>query len=159
MNMLPVFQWFEESGLGRTVRESVWAFAVIESIHLLALVTLGGAVLIVDLRALNLGLRERSLREVAEEARRFMNLGLVVLILSGMALFASEAVKCYYSVPFWVKMWALLFATIFTYAVRNRVVLAGEGGVSDTTLRLASVLSMLAWFVVAASGRWIGFSG
>ena len=40
MNLLPLFQWCEESGIGRTVRESVWAFAVIESTHLLSLVCL-----------------------------------------------------------------------------------------------------------------------
>ena len=55
MNLLPFFQMVEESGLGRAVRESVWAFAVIESVHLLALAMMGGAVLLVDMRMLNIG--------------------------------------------------------------------------------------------------------
>src|SRR3954471_9675226 len=106
MELLPLFQWSEESGLGRMVRESVWAFAAIESIHLLALSTLGGAVLLVDLRMLNLGLRQRTIRELAFEARPYGRVALLVLIVSGVALFASEATKCYYSTPFWVKMTA-----------------------------------------------------
>ena len=46
MDLLPIFQSIEESGIGRAVRESVWAFAVIESIHLIALTTMGGAALL-----------------------------------------------------------------------------------------------------------------
>ena len=48
----------------------MWAFAVIESVHLLALATMGGAVLLVDLRMLNLGLRRRPVAELAREAQR-----------------------------------------------------------------------------------------
>ena len=159
MDLLAVFQWFEESGLGRAVRESVWAFAVIESIHLLALVLMGGAALIVDMRMLNLGLRHRPVAELARDAQRFLSLGLVLLVVSGTALFASEAVKCYYSTPFWVKIITLFFATIFTYGIRNRVAFAAEGRVGGATQAMVAVLSIGMWFTVAAAGRWIGFSG
>jgi hypothetical protein len=157
MNLLPFFQTVEESGLGRMVRESVWAFAGIESVHLLALTMLGGSVLIVDMRMLNLGLRQRPVSELARDAQPFMTLGLVVLIISGVALFASEAVKCYYSSPFWVKMWALAIAIIYTYTVRRGVVFAEN--TSTSTRVLTALLSVALWFTVAAAGRWIGFSG
>ena len=159
MDLLALFQWLEASGLGRAVRESVWAFAVIESIHLIALVTMGGAALIVDMRLLNLGLRQRPVAELAREAQRFLSAGLVLLILSGSALFASEAVKCYYSTPFRIKIITLFFATIFTYGVRNRVALAEEGRVGSASKAIVAVLSIGLWFTVAAAGRWIGFSG
>ena len=159
MDLLALFQWFEQSGVGLAVRESVWAFAVIESIHLIALVMLGGSALLVDLRLLNLGLRQRPVAELARDAQRFFSAGLVLLILSGSALFASEAVKCYYSAPFRIKIITLVFATIFTYGVRNRVALAEEGRVGGASKALVAVLSIGMWFTVAAAGRWIGFSG
>ena len=159
MDLLAFFQWFEESGLGRAVRESVWAFAVIESIHLIALVMLGGSALLVDMRMLNLGLRQRPVAELARDAQRFFSFGLGLLVVSGTALFASEAVKCYYSTPFWIKIITLFVATIFTYGVRNRVAFAQEGRVGVASKALVAVLSIGMWFTVAASGRWIGFSG
>lgn len=159
MDLLPFFQWSEETGLGRMVRESVWAFAVIESVHLLALATLGGAVLLVDMRMLNLGLRARPVAELARDSQRFVRAGLAVLILSGIALFASEAVKCYYSYPFWVKMGALILAIGFTFTVRSRVALAAEGQIPAGTQMIVALVSIALWFTVAASGRWIGFSG
>jgi hypothetical protein len=158
MNLLPLFQWCEDSGIGRTVRESVWAFAMIESIHLLALATMGGAVLLVDFRMLGLGLRDRPVRELAGDAQPFVNGGLTVLVISGLALFASEAVKCYYSTPFLVKMCTLVVATLFTYTVRRRVAFANAD--AGRAIRLAvALVSVALWFTVAASGRWIGFSG
>ncbi|MGC4083028.1 MAG: hypothetical protein QM736_13195 [Vicinamibacterales bacterium] len=159
MDLLPFFQTVEESGLGRMVRESVWAFAAIESVHLIALATMGGAALLVDLRLLNLGLKERPIAEIAAEASRFFNLGLFVLVVSGIGLFASEAVKCYYSTPFWVKITTLFGATIFAYAVRNPVARAADGRIGGVTRALVALVSLTSWFVVAAAGRWIGFSG
>ena len=159
MDLLAFFQWFEGSGLGRAVRESVWAFAVIESIHLIALVMLGGSALLVDLRLLNLGLRQRPVAELARDAQRLFSFGLVLAVASGSALFASEAVKCYYSTPFWIKIITLFVAILFTFGIRNRVALAEEGRVGGATKALVAVLSIGMWFTVAAAGRWIGFSG
>jgi hypothetical protein len=159
MDLLPLFQWSEQSGLGRIVRESAWAFAVIESMHLLALATMGGAALLVDLRLLNVGLRQRPVAELAGEAQRFFNLGLAVLIVSGLGLFASEAVKCYHSTAFRVKMIALVSATLFAYLVRKRVAFADEGRFGNGTKALVAMVSMALWFTVAAGGRWIGYSG
>lgn len=156
MNLLPVFQWFEDSGLGKAVRESVWAFAAIESVHLLALAAMGGAILLVDFRALNIGMRHRSISELAREMQPLVTLSLIVLIVTGVALFASEGVKCYYSTPFWIKMSTLLVATIYTYTIRRRSVMSPSPGGTQAFIAVGSIAL---WFVVAASGRWIGFSG
>jgi hypothetical protein len=159
MNLLPVFQSIEESGLGRAVRESVWAFAAIESIHLLALAVMGGTVLLVDMRMLNLGLRQRSVSELARETQTLMSGALVVLVISGLGLFVSEAVKCYYSPPFRVKMIALVAAIIYTYTIRRRVATATDRQRDGGRQMLVAAVSVALWFTVAASGRWIGFTG
>src|SRR5712691_6866186 len=54
--MLDLFHAIEFSAAGQLIKSSSWAFAVTESIHLLALSVIGGAVLVVDLRMLGLGL-------------------------------------------------------------------------------------------------------
>ena len=74
------------------------------------------------------------------------------------ALFLSEAVKCYYSPPFWYKIGILILATIFTFTLRRRVLAgaAGEiGGVGKA--RWTAFASLGLWFSVAFSGRWIAF--
>src|SRR3954447_22930997 len=84
MSLLPFFQWCEASALGTAIRESPWAFAAIESVHLLALSVIGGAVLLVDLRLLGLGLRNQPLAEIARNAQRWFNVSLAVMLVTGV---------------------------------------------------------------------------
>lgn len=152
-----LFEWFEMTGPGVVVRESVWMFPVLEAIHLLGLCLLGGAVLLVDLRILGLTLTQRSVSELAGQMRPWLVGAIGVLLVTGSLLFLSEAVKCFYNQSFWVKMIALPAALLFTFAVRERV--AAKLDVEVTfAARSIAVASMALWFTVAAAGRWIGFS-
>ncbi len=156
MDLLPFFAWCESTGLGLVVRESVWLFPAIEAVHLLGLSLLGGAVLLVDLRLLNAGLTGTPTAVVARQARPWLIAAVVVMIATGVPLFLSEAVKCYYSPSFWVKMTTLPIALVFTFAVRQRV--AASRTVRRGPAALTGAVSMALWLVVAAAGRWIGFS-
>jgi hypothetical protein len=159
ITVLGFFQWCETSLLGNAIRSSPWAFAAIESCHLLALAVIGGAVLIVDLRLLGLGLRNQTVQEVARAAQPWMVGSLLVMIVSGVGLFLSESLKCYYSTPFWVKMTSLLLAIIFTFTIRRRVTMTDGANLRPVLYKLVALVSLGLWFGVGAGGRWIGFSG
>lgn len=156
MDLLPYFEWMESSGLGLVVRESVWLFPVIEAVHLLGLSLLGGAVLLVDLRLLNRGLTGTPVQALAKHTRPWLVASVAVMILTGVPLFLSEAVKCYYSPSFWVKILTLPIALGFTFFIRQRV--AESEAPARGTAAMTGATSMALWFVVAAAGRWIGFS-
>jgi len=156
MDLLSLFEWCETTGLGLVVRESVWLFPVIESVHLLGLSLLGGAIFLVDLRLLGAGLTATPVAVLARQVRPWLTTAVVVMVATGVPLFLSEAVKCYYSQAFWVKMLTLPLAIAFTYAVRQKV--AESEATSRTTAALTGAASMTLWVVVAAAGRWIGFS-
>jgi len=156
--LLPYFQWLSDTRVSQAIGQSSWAFAVVESVHLLALAVIGGAVLMVDLRLLGLGLRDQPIERVARDAFPWFVGSLIVMLITGFGLFMSEAIKCYYSTPFWVKMGSLLLAMIFAFTVRRKVALAGEGQVRPIWLKVVAVVSLVLWFAVGASGRWIGFS-
>ena len=151
-----LFEWFEYTTPGIVVRESVWMFPVIEAVHLLGLCLLGGAVLVVDLRMLGLGLRRQTIGEIARNLRPWLKGALGLMLVTGVLLFLSEAVKCYYNQSFWVKMTTLSVALVFTFTVRERVAVGMLG--ASARARLVAAASMLLWFTVAAAGRWIGFS-
>src|SRR5438105_921714 len=159
MNLLAFAQWCEASTLGNAIRTSTWAFAAIKSVHLLALSAIGGAVLVVDLRLLGLGLRDQRVRDLARDAYPWLVGSLVVMLVTGVGLFLSEPTKCYYSTPFWVKMASLLLAMIFTFTVKWKMTRADELRISPMWYRLVALVSLALWFGVGAGGRWIGFSG
>jgi len=156
MNLLPFFQWCEATAIGHAIRDSQWLFPVVESFHLIALALIGGTVLIVDLRLLGLGLRQQSASRLALDARRWMLGSLGVMVITGVPLFLSESVKCYYSSAFWFKMTFLGLAVLFTFTVRNRVA-AADQRVNPLIGKLVGLTSLALWFGVGAAGRWIGF--
>ena len=47
---------------------------------------------------------------------------LALMFASGILLFLSEATKCYYSFPFWIKMSSLLLAILFTFTIKSCVI-------------------------------------
>ncbi len=155
--LLSLFEWSESTGLGLVVRESVWLFPVIEAVHLLGLCMFGGALILVDLRMMGAGLTRTPLHVLARQARPWLVAGLVTMLASGVLLFMSEAVKCYYSQSFWVKMITLPLGIGFTFGVRDRVALAADAR-TGALVAATGVLSLALWVTVAAAGRWIGFS-
>jgi hypothetical protein len=155
--VLPFFEWCEATWLGQTVRDSLWLFPAIEAVHLLGLSLLGGSLLIVDLRMLGVGLRRQTIADLAALARPWLLVSIGVMVMTGVPLFLSEAVKCYYNPSFWVKITTLPVALAYTFGVRQRIACRGA---LDTSVksRLVALGSLGLWFTVAAAGRWIGFS-
>ena len=156
MTWLPFFEWCEATRLGLAVRESVWLFPVVEAVHLLGLSLLGGVVLLVDLRMLGAGLTRTPVPVLARSVRPWLRAAVTLMALTGLLLFLSEAVKCYYSQAFWVKITTFPVAVGFTFLVRQRVAEADD--TAPMTARLTGAASIALWFIVAAAGRWIGFS-
>ena len=107
MSLLPFFEWCEQAPLIVAMRGSLWLFPVIESLHLMGLALLGGAVVTVDLRLLGLGLRNQPVAQVARDAEKWLLVGLSVMLPTGWLLFMASAVKCYYLTAFWLKMTSL----------------------------------------------------
>jgi hypothetical protein len=155
MDLYPIFDAIELSPVGAGIRDSVWLFPAIEAVHLLALATLGGAALIVDLRLMGLGLRGQPVSALERNARPWLVAALGVLIATGLLLAVSEAVKLYGKPAFWLKMAALAAALAFTFLVRNPFARRDPAGVTAVAIGL---ISIGLWLTVAIAGRWIGFS-
>jgi hypothetical protein len=158
-DIYPFFEWCEASLIGETVRRSLWLFPVIEAFHLVALAALGGLILAVDMKLLGLVFPEHSVLQLSRDMRPWMNGSLAVILVSGILLFLSEAVKCYYNQPFWLKMGALFLALVFTYTVRDRVINSEPESVGPVWGRVTALTSLFLWGMVAWGGRWIGFWG
>jgi hypothetical protein len=154
--LLPFFEWCDSTLIGRTIRDSRFLFPIIESVHLLALTVLLGAVIVINLRLLGAGLRRQSSSLVARSLDPLMRWGFLVMVITGVLLFCSEALKCYESPPFRLKMLALLAAAVFHWTVvRPRI----DSSIEPSSLSriVIALVSTVLWFGVAVAGRAIGF--
>src|SRR5207253_1371737 len=126
--------------------------------HLVGLGVTAGAVLLVDLRLLGVGLRDHPVSQLAKDTEPWLLGSLTLMFASGIPLFLSEATKCYYSFAFWVKMTCLFLVIVYTFTIRRRVTWMDETDGRPLKGKAAAVVSLLLWFGVAWGGRWIGFS-
>jgi len=153
-----LFNWIEHTGIGTAIRDSLWQFAAIEAVHLLALAVIGGAVLIVDLRLLGWTLRRQPVKQIARDAEPWLLASLLTMLVTGYLLMASLAASKYYvNLAFQLKMVFLVLAILFTYTVRRWLIYREDSQINPVAAKLVAVVSVLLWSGVGIMGRGIGF--
>jgi hypothetical protein len=152
------FDWIEHTRHGTVIRDSIWQFAAIEAVHLLALAVIGGAVLIVDLRLLGWTLRRQPVKQIARDAEPWLLGSLVMMLVTGYFLMASLAASKYYvNLAFQLKMVFLFLAILFTYTVRRWLVYKDDSQINPVLAKVVALVSVLLWSGVGIMGRGIGF--
>ena len=153
--LLELIYFLEDSFIGEYVRSSLWLFPVIQSFHLIGLGILGGSIVLGDFRLMGILMRTESTRYVVQVTKPWFNFGLIVLVTTGIPLFLSEAVKCYYSRAFWIKFTCLIAGILFVYFIRNPIALSRD---ENNLVKFLGLVSFCIWVVTAAYGLLIGFS-
>jgi uncharacterized membrane protein len=154
--MKPFFDWFQTLAFSVAFRESTWMFAVIEAAHLIAIAVFAGAVLMVDLRLLGSGLKERPLKQVARDAQPWLMGSIVALIVTGVPMVMGNGEKYYYSEFFWQKMGVLVVAFIYMFTIRRMFVRADEARTRPLWRKAVGLGSIALWLFVTVWGRLIG---
>lgn len=153
----PFFQWLGDLPVSQYIGQSVWIYPFVQTIHLLFLALLAGALLIVDLRLLGWGFVEQPVAKVARDARKWVIWGLVGLVITGMPQLLQNSMREYHSEFFWLKMQVLPVAILFTFTVRHKVTMADQARVGPFWSKLVALVSIALWFGgVAIPARLIG---
>jgi Family of unknown function (DUF6644) len=156
--LVPFFQWCDNTTISQAIRDSRFAFPVIENFHLFALTVLLGSLVVLVLRQFGLLYKTQPIHEVAEALRPWNRWGLAVMLLSGILLFLSEAMKCFGNTSFRVKMIFLFSALLFQFTVYERAVRA-EDNIASAGSKARAAVALCLWFGVGLAGRAIGFLG
>jgi hypothetical protein len=157
--LLPLFEWMETTWFGVIGKTWGAAFAVVEAFHLLAMAVLGGAVLVSDARLLGLVFSDQPARQVFDACHRLFVAALVLVVFTGVFMACGVALKIYYLPVYWYKMLALGVGIAFVFLIRRPLLRREYDSIRPSVRRAVAVASIMIWFTVAATGRWIGFSG
>jgi hypothetical protein len=154
--LLPFFKWSDTSWIGMTVRSSRLYFPIIETLHLLALTLLLGAIFMLNLRLCGLVMKNLPIRQVSRDLSPWLIGSLVAILASGFVLFTAEAMKCYSSEPFQAKMLFLFLAIAYHFTIFRKVT-----NTEREPKRLfgvaAGLVSVVLWLGVGLAGRGIAF--
>jgi hypothetical protein len=149
------FDWCETMPLGAWLKQSMWGFAIVETIHIMALAVLLGTMMVVDLRLLGLGLKRMPAEELERLLRPWFWGSFLTMIVSGSFLFSAEAVRLSKSGPFAYKMVFVLIAVMVQVTIHKNVIARGVDGAALG--KIAACVSLICWLGIALAGRAIAF--
>jgi Family of unknown function (DUF6644) len=162
VSILSVCEWLQSLPWASGIKESTWQFPVIESIHSLALAVMLWPAAILDLRLLGVVMRRRTVSSVAGQFLPWVWVGFATMVSSGAILFASEAVKCYHSPFFRMKLVLIavagLNALVFHKTVFGNVASWDEDVNAPWRAKLAGGCSLAIWIGVVAMGRGLAYA-
>ena len=156
---LPFFEWCDGLAMSQAYRESLYLFALTQSLHLVAVTTFVGAILIGDLRLLGWGPVGQSRAGIARSAQRILLWAGLAVLATGIPQFTTNALTYQRSPLFAFKMCLLAAALVFTATLRRRVAGADEGRLPSWVPRAVGAVSLALWMGVTISGRLITFYG
>jgi len=162
MTLLQAAQMLQASALGTTIRESEWWYAILNVVHILALMVAAGSIMFFDLRLLGFGLKRTPVSEAAASLLPWTWRGFAVMAVSGFLLISSEAERLYFNTAFRVKIVCLMLAglnvLLFHTTVFRGVEQWDRAAATPVRARLAGGVSLVLWTAILAAGRMIGYT-
>ncbi len=151
----------ESTGVGRYLRESLWAYPIVETIHIVGLATIYGAILVVDLRLVGVA-RGLSVTRLTRLAVPCALAAFPVVLLTGLMMFTAHAADFLGNRVFALKMGLILAAGVnaaMLHAGAFRTVAAWDvDALPPTSVRVAAALSIALWTGVIACGRLLAYT-
>jgi len=161
MDLSSFWLGLEASAVGDYVAQSTWAFPTLESLHVMAFVTVLGSLLVVDLRMLGLGWKDVKLTTLSHETLKITWIAFICALITGLLLFVSKASSYVINPYFKLKLISMAIAgvnmVVFQF-ITWKTVKEWDLGKVPMAAKVAGTLSLLLWICVVFFGRAIGFT-
>ena len=162
MSILETCQWLQDMPLATALRESQYMFPVIEGTHLLGMALMMGPVMMLDLRLAGVLWKSEPASKIRNLFLPITFVGFALLIVTGSLLFWSEAVRCYKSKFFLMKVGLLVLAglnaLVFHRTVDRNIGAWDNDPTPPPRAKLAGVSSLVLWTLVITAGRYTAYN-
>ena len=154
----------EASGLGQAMRQWLWLYPSVETVHIVGIGLLFGSIAVLDLRLLGFS-RNISARTLAKHVLPWTLGSFLLIIPSGLLMFTAHATEFIDSEVFILKMLLIMAAGLnaalfHTITFRTADVWDSEEMRKlppPPSARLAGALSLVLWISVIACGRLLAY--
>lgn len=159
--LLEFCQWLNGTAWSTYLRENDNPFPIIESFHVIGLAVSVGVIMWLDLRFLELVMKDEPITNLVEQLEPWAIGGFVVMFVSGSLLFLSEPLKCYNTLAFRFKVIMLILAGLnvwyFHRAVYPRLSEFDASVNPPWQLKMVGIISLVFWFGIIIAGRWTAY--
>lgn len=150
----------EGLAIARAMRENLWLYPAVEIVHIVGFVVLVGAAVMFDLRVLGLS-KQVPVRGLARHLLPWSVAALLLVVPSGLAMFAAHASDLLGNRAFQLKMGLLLAAgmnaAIFHTGPYRSVARWDTQAAAPAGARVSVALSILLWISIIACGRLLAY--
>src|SRR5688572_2263259 len=105
-------QTIEASAFATWLRESLYAFPIVESFHVIGLTLVFGTIAVIDLRLLGLASAKRPFSTVRADVSMWTWLAFALTVTTGLMMFTANATRYYGNYYFRMKMLSIALAGI-----------------------------------------------
>jgi hypothetical protein len=155
-------QWIADTPWSIELHESLYAYTIIESVHVLTLCLFLGLAIILDLRLLGLTMRDIPVSQVSTRLLPWIFSGFVIMVITGALLFYAIPVRTYENVFFRAKLVMLILAGFNAFYFHSTIWKRLKEWDDDPTppkwARLAGAFSLILWAGIVIAGRMIAYN-
>ena len=151
-------EWLQATGPAIFVAETLWAYPLFETLHTLGMALLVGSLGLINLRIL--GFKSELPLLGTLDFLPLAWLGFTINLISGLALFTSDAVYFWSSVTFKIKLSLILLAGINAFVLGQSTFReARQGGAVEisTGAKVLAASSLVFWVGAIIAGRLIAY--
>ena len=155
----------EASGLGQAMRQWLWLYPAVETVHIVGIGLLFGSIAILDLRLLGFS-RTISVKRLASHVLPWTAAAFLLIVPSGLMMFTAHASEFIASPVFVLKM-CLILAAGLNAAIFHAVLYPSvevwdseamrKLGPPPPSARTSAAVSVLIWISVIACGRLLAY--
>jgi hypothetical protein len=152
-------EWLESTALAEWVRTSLVGYPLVLTVHSIGMAIMVGLVAVVDLRLL--GRFERIPYSALDNMIRVAWYGLAINVITGSALFTSQAVAYIHSPTYLLKMLMVLCGAITAAYMQPILRREGSRWVSGTVVpqgvKTLAAASLVMWLLAIITGRFTAY--
>ena len=156
MSLRPLFEWVHAFPSSIAMRESLYAFPVLLTLHLISLAMFAGLVVMMDLRLLGVAYRGTPFSEVQRRLFPWQMVGMVVTSIAGLLLFYAQPMRYFGKVLYWIKMALIVLAgvnALLFHFTTYRSIAKWDTAGPPLGAKVAGVLSLAMWAGIVSFGR------
>jgi hypothetical protein len=161
MSLLGFFDWLATTPGSIALHESLYAYRIVSTIHVVTLSLFVGTAAMLDLRLLGATMQSVPVSEVARRLRPWTVAGFLLMVVSGALLFYANPSPRYQNIFFRAKMTMLMLAGVNAWmchrTVLQDVVRWDLDPIPPRRARMAGGLAIALWAAMIVSGRMIAY--
>ncbi|HEY1837007.1 MAG TPA: DUF6644 family protein [Rhizomicrobium sp.] len=154
--------WLAATPWSIQLHESLYAYTLIESAHVIGIMLFVGTIAMVDLRLLGLAWRDTPVSQMSARVLPWTVAGFILMLITGLLLFYAIPIRTWHSLWFRTKMVLLIVAAINIWIFHRRVerdrALWDEAPLPPRGARISAAISLSVWIGVIVMGRMIAYN-